>query len=134
MRPLTLQLRLCAYAIHDLLSDVTDEASLIRAVDAAEKALGPIDFMMTVAGQALTGHLTDVTTADYKKSMDLNYFGTVHAVRAVVPRVRSRHVQVLTSEHAPWILTLSPQMIWCVCVCVCVCVRVCVCACVCAIW
>jgi NADP-dependent 3-hydroxy acid dehydrogenase YdfG len=91
----TLSARACFTC--DLLSDVTDEASVIRAVDAAEKAMGPIDFMMTVAGQALTGHLTDVTTADYKKSMDLNYFGTVHAVRAVVPRVRNIRVHVLVS-------------------------------------
>jgi NADP-dependent 3-hydroxy acid dehydrogenase YdfG len=75
-------------AVFTATADVTDEGQVLRAVETAEKAMGPVDVLLTVAGQALTGHLTDVATADYKKSMDLNYFGTVHAVRAVIPRVR----------------------------------------------
>ena len=56
-------------------ADVTVEAQVAAAVEAAEKALGPIDMLITCAGSALTGHLMSVTTADHKRSMDLNYFG-----------------------------------------------------------
>ena len=58
-------------------ADVTVEAQVVAAVEAAEKALGPIDMLITCAGSALTGHLMSVTTADHKRSMELNYFGYI---------------------------------------------------------
>jgi NAD(P)-dependent dehydrogenase (short-subunit alcohol dehydrogenase family) len=52
-------------------ADVTNEAQVQSAMDAAEKANGPIDMLITCAGSAVTGHLMKVSTADHRRSMEV---------------------------------------------------------------
>jgi NADP-dependent 3-hydroxy acid dehydrogenase YdfG len=70
--------------------DVTDEAAVHRAVAAAEERLGGIDILVNNAGQAVVGAVEEVTAAQAREQMEVNYFGALYATQAVVPRMRER--------------------------------------------
>lgn len=62
-------------------ADVTDEAALHEAV----AGLGPVDVLVAAAGGAEPGYLVHQDSALLRRQMELNHFGAVHAVRAVLP-------------------------------------------------
>jgi NADP-dependent 3-hydroxy acid dehydrogenase YdfG len=70
--------------------DVTDEAAAHRAVAAAEERLGGIDILVNNAGQAVVGAVEEVTAAQAREQMEVNYFGALYVTQAVVPRMRER--------------------------------------------
>jgi NAD(P)-dependent dehydrogenase (short-subunit alcohol dehydrogenase family) len=74
--------------IHVLELDVTDEASVIRAVDAAVAKAGRLDVVINNAGYFVTGLEEAVTTEQAQRLMDTNFFGSVRVNRAVLPHLR----------------------------------------------
>ncbi len=48
-------------------------------------AHGPVDVLVTCAGSATPGRFVDLDDAVFRDQMEVDYFGTLHAVRAVVP-------------------------------------------------
>ncbi len=81
--------------IHVLELDVTDDASVERAVDAAVAKAGRIDVAINNAGYAVTGLAEAVTTAQAQRLMDTNFFGPVRVNRAVLPHMRRQRSGVL---------------------------------------
>jgi NAD(P)-dependent dehydrogenase (short-subunit alcohol dehydrogenase family) len=81
--------------IHVLEMDVTDDASVQRAVDAAVAQAGRIDVVINNAGYALTGLAEAVTTEQAQRLMDTNFFGPVRVNRAVLPHMRRQRSGVL---------------------------------------
>jgi 3-dehydrosphinganine reductase len=71
-------------------ADVAVEAQLLTALAAAEQAQGPIDVLITSAGVAHPGYFEDVAVEIFERTMAVNYFGTVYALKAVVPGMRAR--------------------------------------------
>jgi 3-dehydrosphinganine reductase len=71
-------------------ADVTDAAALVRAIDACIGELGPVDVLVTSAGDGHPGHFADLSDDVFRAQMEVNYFGTLHAARAVVPRMVER--------------------------------------------
>lgn len=65
--------------------DVTDAASVGRAVAAAQEALGPLDGLFNNAGIAGFGSVHDTTPEAWHKVMAVNLTGTFLASRAVLP-------------------------------------------------
>ncbi|GAA4567290.1 SDR family NAD(P)-dependent oxidoreductase [Planotetraspora kaengkrachanensis] len=70
--------------------DVTDEAAVHRAVAAAEERFGGIDILVNNAGQAVMGAVEEVTAAQAREQMEVNYFGAFYTSQAVVPHMRNR--------------------------------------------
>ena len=83
-------------------ADVAVEAHVTEAIRAAEQAHGPVDVLMTSAGVAEPGYFADLPTAAFQRAMAVNYFGTLYALKAVVPamRQRGRGAVVLVSSGA----------------------------------
>src|SRR6202043_4199508 len=81
--------------IHVLELDVTDDASVGRAVDAAVTKAGRIDVAINNAGYYLGGLAEAVTTEQAQRLMDTNFFGPVRVNRAVLPHMRSQRSGVL---------------------------------------
>src|SRR3981081_1817951 len=81
--------------IHVLELDVTDEASVGRAVDAAVAKGGRIDVAINNAGYYLSGLEEAVTTEQAQRLMDTNFFGPVRVNRAVLPHMRRQRSGVL---------------------------------------
>src|SRR6202045_1900882 len=75
--------------------DVTDDASVERAVDAAVAKAGRIDVAINNAGYFLTGLAEAVTTQQAQHLMDTNFLGPVRVNRAVLPHMRRQRSGVL---------------------------------------
>ncbi|MSU49621.1 MAG: SDR family NAD(P)-dependent oxidoreductase [Opitutus sp.] len=83
-------------------ADVAIEAQLLTALSAAERAHGPVDVLIASAGVARPGYFEEVPVAVFERTMAVNYFGTLYALKAVVPgmRARGRGAVVLISSGA----------------------------------
>jgi NAD(P)-dependent dehydrogenase (short-subunit alcohol dehydrogenase family) len=81
--------------IYVLELDVTDDASVERAVDAAVAKAGRIDVAINNAGYAVSGLAEAVTTEQAQRLMDTNFFGPVRVNRAVLPHMRRQGSGVL---------------------------------------
>jgi NAD(P)-dependent dehydrogenase (short-subunit alcohol dehydrogenase family) len=81
--------------IHVLELDVTDDASVGRAVDAAVAKGGRIDVAINNAGYYLSGLEEAVTTEQAQRLMDTNFLGPVRVNRAVLPHMRRQRSGVL---------------------------------------
>jgi NAD(P)-dependent dehydrogenase (short-subunit alcohol dehydrogenase family) len=75
--------------------DVTNDASVERAVDAAVAKAGRIDVAINNAGYAVSGLAEVVTTQQAQRLMDTNFFGPVRVNRAVLPHMRRQRSGVL---------------------------------------
>lgn len=89
-------------ATFSAVADVAIEAQVLAAIGAAERIHGPIDVLITSAGVAEPGYFADLPTATSERAMAVNYFGTLYALKAVVPamRARKRGAVVLVSSGA----------------------------------
>jgi NAD(P)-dependent dehydrogenase (short-subunit alcohol dehydrogenase family) len=81
--------------IYVLEMDVTDDASVERAIDAAVSKAGRIDVAINNAGYFLTGLEEAVTTEQARRLMDTNFLGPVRVNRAVLPHMRRQRSGVL---------------------------------------
>jgi NAD(P)-dependent dehydrogenase (short-subunit alcohol dehydrogenase family) len=81
--------------IHILELDVTNDASVERAVDAAIAKAGRIDVAINNAGYYLSGLEEAVTTEQAQRLMDTNFLGPVRVNRAVLPHMRRQRSGVL---------------------------------------
>jgi len=81
--------------IHVLEMDVTDDASVERAVNAAIAKAGRIDVAINNAGYYLSGLEEAVTTEQARRLMDTNFLGPVRVNRAVLPHMRRQRSGVL---------------------------------------
>jgi NAD(P)-dependent dehydrogenase (short-subunit alcohol dehydrogenase family) len=81
--------------IHVLEMDVTDDASVERAIDAAVAKAGRIDVVINNAGYFLTGLEEAVTTEQARRLMDTNFLGPVRVNRTVLPHMRRQRSGVL---------------------------------------
>jgi 3-dehydrosphinganine reductase len=71
-------------------ADVADADALRSAVDAVVGAGGPCDVLVTAAGSAHPGYFQDLDESVFRHQMDVDYFGTLYAIRAVVPSMIER--------------------------------------------
>eukprot|EP00743_Colponemidia_sp_Colp-15_P005524 GILK01005941.1.p1 GENE.GILK01005941.1~~GILK01005941.1.p1 ORF type:complete len:343 (+),score=35.47 GILK01005941.1:29-1030(+) len=86
-----------------LSANVTDEASIASAVATSEQTFGPIDILVTCAGAAKPGYITEQPSSLFRSQMDLNYFGVVHTVKPVLAGMtkrRSGRIVIVTSAMA----------------------------------
>lgn len=69
--------------VHTAACDVCDEAALARVMADAQDRLGPCEVLVTSAGIARPGAFETLEPEEFCRQMDVNYLGTLHAVRAV---------------------------------------------------
>jgi len=70
--------------------DVTDSAAVDAAVADVEDTIGPIDFLVTVAGVLRVGPVTQTSDEDWRTVFAINTDGVFHSVRAVARHMVSR--------------------------------------------
>jgi NAD(P)-dependent dehydrogenase (short-subunit alcohol dehydrogenase family) len=73
--------------VHQL--DVTDDASIVDAVNAAVAHFGGIDVLVNNAGYGHLGFFEETTAADVRAQFDSNVFGLMQVTRAVLPVMRA---------------------------------------------
>lgn len=79
-----------AERVHVEPCDVADASVVDGALRNVENAIGPLDGLVTSAGILTEGPFDRTPLDDYRRIMDVNFFGTLHAIRAVVPGFRER--------------------------------------------
>ncbi len=68
-----------------LTADVAEEEEITQAIKNAIAELGNPDLLITSAGIAVPGHFLEIPLEVFKQTMAVNYFGTLYAIRAVLP-------------------------------------------------
>lgn len=89
------RLRALGASAESVVCDVTDPGQVESMADTVESALGPVDIACDNAGVAIYGPLVDMSLADWRFVMDVNFWGVVHGVRTFAPRLvarRSGHI------------------------------------------
>lgn len=85
---------------HPQLLDVTDSAAIDEVVARVERELGPIDVLVNNAGYGHEGILEESPLDEMRRQFDVNVFGAVAVIKAVLPGMRRRrrgHIVNITS-------------------------------------
>jgi short-subunit dehydrogenase len=69
-------------------TDMRNQAEVERLADAAFQQFGRIDILINNAGQAAAGTIADVSIDNFRQIFDLNVFGPLYAMQAVIPKMR----------------------------------------------
>lgn len=75
---------------HARLLDVTDEAAIDTVVREVEAGIGPIDVLVNNAGYGHEGVMEESPLAELRRQFEVNVFGAVALMRAVLPGMRTR--------------------------------------------
>lgn len=70
--------------------DVTDADQVAAAVASADQAFGGIDVLVNNAGHGYLSAVEEGEDAEVRKLFDVNYFGAVDMIKAVLPAMRAR--------------------------------------------
>jgi NAD(P)-dependent dehydrogenase (short-subunit alcohol dehydrogenase family) len=76
--------------------DVVDEASISACVDGVVADHGGLDILVNNAGRGYVGTIEQVSMADMRDVMDVNFFGVVATTKAAMPHLRASRGRVVT--------------------------------------
>ncbi|EHH2566563.1 SDR family oxidoreductase [Vibrio parahaemolyticus] len=71
--------------------DVTDQASLITAIEKAEAQFGPADVLVNNAGVMLLGQIDTQDAAEWKRMFDVNVLGLLNGMHSVLASMKERN-------------------------------------------
>lgn len=74
--------------VKHLNTDVTDETSVIAAINQIAQEQGRIDIVVNCAGFGISGAVEFTELLDAKRQFDVNFFGMVNVNKAVLPYMR----------------------------------------------
>ena len=84
-------------------ADVTERSAIKAAISDAITRFGTPELVVTSAGIAQPGHFTDLPDELFEQAMRVNYFGTLHTLRAVMPALVAQqrgHIVMIASGAA----------------------------------
>jgi NAD(P)-dependent dehydrogenase (short-subunit alcohol dehydrogenase family) len=87
-------------ALYRLQVDVTNRGSVFDAVERAHQAFGRIDVVVNGAGFGLFGMVEEVSEAQARAQIEVNFFGTLWVTQAVLPIMRAQghgHIMQVSS-------------------------------------
>ncbi|GAC1377369.1 MAG: oxidoreductase [Hymenobacter sp.] len=83
-----------------VLADVTNAAHITAAVQQALAAFGHLDVVVNNAGYGSLGSIEEISEEETQRQFDVNVFGPLRLIRAVLPHLRARragHILNITS-------------------------------------
>ncbi|MDO6517033.1 SDR family oxidoreductase [Zobellia uliginosa] len=79
------------FEVFDLLElDVSDQGSIVAAVDHVISKENRLDVLVNNAGVGITGPLEETPTEEVQKAFDTNVYGPLRMVQAVLPQMRKQ--------------------------------------------
>ena len=81
-------------------TDVTDPRQVESLIQAALSCWGRIDILVSNAGQYIRAPIRDLSMEDLQRSMEVNFFGHVRVIKAVIPTMTlqgSGHIILVSS-------------------------------------
>jgi NAD(P)-dependent dehydrogenase (short-subunit alcohol dehydrogenase family) len=85
---------------HARLLEVTNDDEVTRVVEDVETSVGPIDVLVCNAGYGHEGTIEESSMEELRRQFDVNVFGAVAVIKAVVPHMRQRragHIFTISS-------------------------------------
>lgn len=73
-----------------VLADVTDFDAIHAGIQLTLSKFGRIDVLVNNAGYGLMGAVEEVSEAQIRHQMEVNFFGALHAIRLCVPHMRKQ--------------------------------------------
>lgn len=73
--------------VHPVVVDVTDQASVDQAAEAAVDRFGRLHVAVNNAGIVNGGNSWELSLDDWRRVIDVDLWGVIHGVRAFVPRI-----------------------------------------------
>jgi NAD(P)-dependent dehydrogenase (short-subunit alcohol dehydrogenase family) len=70
--------------------DVTDDASVDRAIGIIHETAGPVDVLINNAGIAFAAVIEEIKIDDFRRQFETNLFGMVRVTQRVLPEMRER--------------------------------------------
>jgi NADP-dependent 3-hydroxy acid dehydrogenase YdfG len=70
--------------------DVTNEAQAQQSISATVQAFGRIDILVNSAGIIQAGNIEHANTAEWRRVMDVNFFGSLYVCKAAIPHMRAQ--------------------------------------------
>jgi len=80
--------------------EVTSESDMRNLVERTQAVFQRVDIVVSCAGVYIRSAVRDLTMDTIRRCMDVNYYGTVHLIRAVLPVMlaqRSGHIVTISS-------------------------------------
>ena len=74
--------------VHQAPLDVADRVAVFAYADTVAAHYGAVHLVINNAGVALAGDIADLTIADMKWLMDINYWGVVYGTKAFLPHLQ----------------------------------------------
>jgi NAD(P)-dependent dehydrogenase (short-subunit alcohol dehydrogenase family) len=92
---------------HALVLDVTDTKAIAPAANGAESRIGAIDILVNNAGYGHEGILEESSIDDLRRQFEVNVFGAVAMIQAVLPAMRKRRAgRIINITSMGGIITL----------------------------
>jgi NAD(P)-dependent dehydrogenase (short-subunit alcohol dehydrogenase family) len=91
-----------------LLLEVTDDTAVTRVVGEVEDRVGPVDVLISNAGYGVEGTVEESSMEELRRQFDVNVFGTVAAIKAVLPSMRRRRTGHIVTVSSMAGLTALP--------------------------
>ncbi|MEM7337953.1 MAG: SDR family oxidoreductase [Actinomycetota bacterium] len=76
--------------VHPVVCDVTDAAAVNAAIAEVTEEAGGIDVLINNAGIGGNGVAEETPISSYEEVMDVNLYGTIRCIQAVLPQMRER--------------------------------------------
>jgi NAD(P)-dependent dehydrogenase (short-subunit alcohol dehydrogenase family) len=71
-------------------TDVAEQSQVERLIERSVERFGRIDTLVNNAGVGIVARFEEQSIADFRRVMDVNFWGAVYACRAVVPLMRAQ--------------------------------------------
>ncbi|KAB8335312.1 SDR family oxidoreductase [Scytonema tolypothrichoides VB-61278] len=81
-------------------ANVADRVQVEQAINTAMNQIGPPDLLITSAGIAHPGYFQELPIEVFERTMAINYFGSLYALKSVLPVMEQRrqgHVVLISS-------------------------------------
>jgi NAD(P)-dependent dehydrogenase (short-subunit alcohol dehydrogenase family) len=71
-------------------TDVADPAQVAQLIERAIERFGTVDTLVNNAGMGLAARFEEQSIEEFRRVMDVNFWGAVYACKAAVPRMRAQ--------------------------------------------
>jgi len=76
--------------IEHIFCDITQEDTVEAAIEQVKKLTATIDLLISNAGFGISGAIEFTQTDEAKRQFDVNFFGTLNVLKAVLPQMREQ--------------------------------------------